>query len=188
MSKERHKEWHYFLLTDYDKEEKLLREKHKKGEKFVRVEGLGIYTFDKCEPEDMVYRLDFHPKTVDRADYLQLFADYGWEYIQDFNEYSYFRKSAKDADEKDLEIFSDDESRLEMLDRIFKRRMLPILLIFLLCLTPQCLRAVHGDFTGISGYILTGLLAVLFVWYVCVIIYCGVGFYRLRKKYTDGVK
>ena len=38
----------------------------------------------------MIYRIDFNPqKKENRESYLQMFKDYGWEYIQDLNEFSY---------------------------------------------------------------------------------------------------
>ena len=52
------------------------------------------YTFEKCQPEQVSYQLDFlsHEKS-ERASYLQLFKDCGWEHITNFNGFSYFRKA-----------------------------------------------------------------------------------------------
>lgn len=44
-----------------------------------------------------------------------MFRDCGWEYVQDYMGYSYFRKPAP-ASERDAEIFCDDASRLEMME------------------------------------------------------------------------
>ena len=52
---------------------------------------------------------------------MQLFADCGWEYIQDYVGYSYFRKPAATAGSD--EIFCDDESRREMLREVFHRQV-----------------------------------------------------------------
>lgn len=180
------KEFHYFVLTDYEKEEEYLRKMHGKGYKFVKVYLPGIYCFEKCEPEDVIYKLDFNPQTEEnKQDYLQMYRDYGWEYIQDMNEYSYFRKKASEAtDKKELEIFSDNESKLEMLKRIFIKRMLPIFCIFLLCVLPQITRIFQGEIMGEWGIGFFVLWLVLFVIYLCIIGRCVTGFYRLNKKYN----
>jgi hypothetical protein len=53
---------------DHKKEEIYLREMHKSGWKFVRVSGLGVYHFEECEPEDVVYQLDYMPKGMESDD------------------------------------------------------------------------------------------------------------------------
>ena len=100
------KEFHYFVLTDYEREEEYLRTMHKKGYKFKKVSLPGIYYFEESKPEDVIYKLDFNPQSKEkRQEYLQIYQDYGWEYLQDMNEYSYFRKKACEGEhEKDLEM------------------------------------------------------------------------------------
>lgn len=189
MANKYKKEFHYFTLTDFEEEEIYLREKHKNGEKFVKVKVPGCYYFEPCQPEDVVYRLDFYPKAAaERENYQQMFADYGWEYLQDMNEFSYFRKKASEEDAGDMEIFSDTESRLEMVKRIFTKRMIPILVIFLLCLVPNISNVVEGTATGgVADWILFGFYVILLVWYLVLFVRCGVGFYRLKKKYSNEV-
>ena len=83
---------------------------HKKGWKFVKVSLGGLYGFEACEPEDVVYQLDYNPDGVKHQnEYLQMFKDCGWEYMQDFVGYSYFRKPVSEMD-GDESIFCDDES------------------------------------------------------------------------------
>ena len=51
------------------------------------------YTHLDVYKRQVVYQLDFYPmKKSERASYLQLFKDCGWEHITDFNGFSYFRK------------------------------------------------------------------------------------------------
>lgn len=183
------REFHYFVLTDYEIEEEYLRRMHNNGYKFVKVTLPGFYYFEPCEPEDVVYKLDFNPKSeVDQKSYIQMYKDYGWEYLQDMNEYSYFRKRAADTkNQDDLEIFSDDMSKLDMLKRIFVKRMLPIMAIFLLCVVPQIPRLFHTSAAGFAQGFLLGLGIVLFVVYVLIIGRCIAGFSRLQKKYTKHI-
>lgn len=179
------KEFHCFLLTDYEKEEEFLRSKHKEGYKFVKVTIPGIYYFEKCEPEDVVYRLDFYPLPLkEKRNYLLMFEDYGWEYMQDMNEFSYFRKSAKNVNEDETHIFSDNESKLDMLKRIFMRRMLPILTIFLICLLPQLGTIMGGEMNGPYKVGLFCFWGIGFLLYMGIILHCAVGFYKLKKKYS----
>lgn len=175
----------FWTITDYEKEEQFLREQHKAGWKIRRYLLPGFYLFDQCIPEDMVYRLDFEQASkYERTEYFQMYRDYGWEYLFDVNGFSYFCKPAASAQDS-LEIFSDNESRLEMVERIFKRRMIPLLIVFLCCLMPQLILQSFNWFE--KGYAgskeLFVIFFVLFVMYVLLFIHCGIGIRRLRRKY-----
>ena len=175
----------FWTITDYEEEEQFLREQHREGWRLKRYFFPGFYLFDRCTPEDVVYRLDFDQAVKgEKMGYLKMYQDYGWEYLFDVNGFSYFRKSAAGFDEE-TEIFSDNDSRLEMVRRIFRRRMVPLLCVFLCCLVPQLfiqyIRWVeYGD---IGARVLTIIFDVLFVIYVCLFIHCGRGINRLKNKY-----
>lgn len=189
MGKDLKKEFHYFILTDYEEEEAFLREKHKNGYRLEKVTLPGVYYFGECEPEDVVYKLDFNPKKeAEKESYLQLYADYGWEYMQDLNEYSYFRKSAENCSQADLDIFSDNASRMEMLKTIFLKRMIPLLVILLTCVLPQLIRLIYEGLTQqwtMDGWTAGSLLFCfgIFILYVIILGKCLFGFWKLRKKY-----
>ena len=127
-----------FTIADYEREALYFREMHAKGWKLRKVSYSILlfavkYTFEKCQPEQVSYQLDFYPmRKSDRASYLQLFKDCGWEHITDFNGFSYFRKlhSGIESD-AEFEIYNDAAGKLAMVKRILTRRMLPILLLFL---------------------------------------------------------
>ena len=127
-----------FTIADYEREALYFREMHAKGWKLRKVSYSILlfavkYTFEKCQPEQVSYQLDFYPmKKSERASYLQLFNDCGWEHITDFNGFSYFRKlhSGIESD-AEFEIYNDAAGKLAMVKRILTRRMLPILLLFL---------------------------------------------------------
>ena len=126
-----------FTIADYEREALYFREMHAKGWKLKEVSYSNLvvavkYTFEKCQPEQMSYQLDFYPmKKSERASYLQLFKDCGWEHITDFNGFSYFRKlhSGIESD-TEFEIYNDTAGKLAMVKRILTMRMLPILLLF----------------------------------------------------------
>jgi hypothetical protein len=97
----------------------------------------GIYLFEACEKEDVVYQLDYHQEGLGSQEtYVNVFKDCGWEYLFDFFGYSYFRKSAASMQGKE-EIFCDEASRLAFIGRVFKGRMVPLLILFLLVIIPQ---------------------------------------------------
>ena len=125
-------------IADYDREALYLRKMHAEGWKLKRVSYSNLvvavkYTFEKCQPEQVSYQLDFYPmKKSERASYLQLFKDCGWEHITDFNGFSYFRKAHSEIEsDAEFEIYNDVAGKLDMVKRILIMRMLPILLLFL---------------------------------------------------------
>ena len=124
-------------IADYDREALYLRKMHAEGWKLKRVSYSNLvvavkYTFEECQPEQVSYQLDFYPmKKSDRAFYLQLFKDCGWEHITDFNSFSYFSKPYSQIEsDAEFEIYNDAAGRLAMVKRILTMRMLPILLLF----------------------------------------------------------
>ena len=128
-----------FTIADYERETLYLSKMHAEGWKLKEVTYSNLvvavkYTFEKCQPEQVSYQLDFYPmKKSERASYLQLFKDCGWEHITDFNGFSYFRKlhSGIESD-AEFEIYNDAAGKLAMVKRILTMRMIPILLLFLL--------------------------------------------------------
>ena len=101
-----------------------------------------------------------------------MFADCGWEYIQTYVDYSYFRKSAADMS-GDEQIFSDESSRNAMMDRVYKGRLVPLLVIFFACLLPQFIMNLTNGRYGVSAVIgsILALYCVLFA-------FCAVSYYR----------
>lgn len=133
------KESKFFSIFQYEQEQEYLQMMHKKGWKFVHVTNSSKYHFEKCEPEDVVYQLDYNREGLEhKSEYVQMFEDCGWEYIMDRWGYSYFRKP-KAQMKVDESIFCDDESRLEMMDRVFKGRLSPMVVILFMLIIPQLL-------------------------------------------------
>ena len=121
----------YFTIADWKKEEEFLAKMHRDGWKFTSLNFIGIYHFTECEPDNVVYQLDFNPDGMAHKDeYVKMFSDCGWEYLQDYVGYSYFRKPVSQMNGGDEEIFCDDESRIEMMKRVFKGRLIPLLILY----------------------------------------------------------
>ena len=105
-----------------------------------------------------------------------MFADCGWDYIQEYAGYSYFRKSAKNMVE-DESIFCDDSSRLAMMDRVYKGRLLPLLIIFCACFLPQFMINLTNGRTFVAAI----MGSISFV-YIAVFAYCAIHYYRMKKR------
>lgn len=171
-----------FLLPDYLEEEKWLCEQEKAGWRLVKMIPPCFYVFASCKPADVVYQLDFEDNKDGDA-YHQMLRDYGWEYVTRCNGWLYFRKPAeKITREEDGRLFSDRESRILMIDRIVKTRLLPLCAVFCLVLIP-CLFLMLRIQDPLSTAIAV-ILGLLFLLYVYVILYC---FLRLRKLKRDCV-
>lgn len=176
-------------IADYDREAFYLREMHAQGWKLRKVSYSILlfavkYTFEKCQPEQVSYQLDFYPmKKSERASYLQLFKDCGWEHITDFNGFSYFRKlhSGIESD-AEFEIYNDAAGKLAMVKRILTRRMLPILLLFL-ALLPIFSKFVSGvssfSWALFLIFIIDGVLLIVFAIQISYIL-C-----RLSQKWKE---
>lgn len=183
MAKSRKTEIKIFTIADYEEEETWLREQHRQGWKLVNTNLPVFYHFVKCEPEDVVYRLDYKNSGED-GNYMQMFQDYGWEYFNSCMGWLYFRKPVSEMDsDMDEEIFSDGESKLDMLEHVLKTRMLPLAAVFLCCLIPGWLRLLgelDGDILAEPLFVIMSLLVFL---YVILFIHCGRKFVGLRRKY-----
>lgn len=96
------REFRWFSIMDYEKEANYLSKRHQQGWKFHEAAFPGIYTFHKCEPENVVYQLDYNNAVKkNQREYVQMFEDCGWEYVQNFNGYCYFRKPMAQMQQKE---------------------------------------------------------------------------------------
>ena len=177
----------YFTIADWEREQNWLTEMSAQGWRFVKTNGF-FYTFERCEPEQVVYRLDYSGlRKGDRGDYYAMLRDYGWEYLQDINGFSYFRKPAEGAAPEDLEIFSDGASHLEMVKKVMLKKLIPLIGIILLgCL--QFVHIVHRSFLkdqpGTGKWIFLITLSILWVLDVFLTIRLIAEFLHLKKKYS----
>ncbi|MFB0917899.1 MAG: DUF2812 domain-containing protein [Clostridiaceae bacterium] len=174
-------EFKFFSVMEWEKEEEYLRNQHKNGWEFEKVKGYGSYHFIKAEPRDMIYKLDYNQDSTDKnSGYIQMFNDCGWEYLQNYMGYSYFRKPASGYNEKQDEIFCDDESRLEMVKKIFIARMVPLLILFFVAILPQILLQSRFDNPVNKGLLI--VFEVLLVIYLVVFGIFTAQFYQFYKK------
>lgn len=125
----------FFGLADFLEEQQFLEEQHKNGWKLLSFHGLNKYTFEECFAEEYVYRLDYNVEYKDEDEYLQMFEDCGWEYIMKYQTWYYFRKKKSYMNVADNEIFSDNDSKLDMIKKVMWKQlflMLPIMFFFII--------------------------------------------------------
>ena len=178
-----------FTIADYEREALYFREMHAKGWKLRKVSYSILlfavkYTFEKCHPEQVSYQLDFYPmRKSDRASYLQLFKDCGWEHITDFNGFSYFRKAHSEIEsDAEFEIYNDVAGKLDMVKRILIMRMLPILLLFSALLLVFLQSVSGGSSFSWEKFLIVVIHSVLLIVYAIQISYI---FWRLSQKWKE---
>ena len=165
----------FFTIPQWEQEAQWLRSMHKKGWKLQRITLPCWYRFERCTPEDVIYQLDFNPEGIEqKEEYVQMFQDCGWEYIQDMAGYSYFRKAVSEMSDADEEIFCDEDSRLDMMKRVWKGKILPLLAIFC-CLLAMLVVQKQNT---VAFVMLLGVLA----FYAIVLLQCGVTYWRMYNR------
>lgn len=170
----------FFSILQWKQEQEFLRQEHNNGWKFMKLNALGLYHFEKCEPEDVVYQLDYNPNgTVHKATYVQMFNDCGWEYLQDYFGYSYFRKPVSEMN-GDEEIFCDDSSRLDFMKRVFRGRIIPLIIIFFCIIIPQIF--IQSTSGNMYGMIFTGIFSALGILYLIVFLSFAIQFWKYLKS------
>ena len=178
-----------FTIADYEREALYFREMHAKGWKLRKVSYSILlfavkYTFEKCQPEQVSYQLDFYPmEKSERTSYLQLFKDCGWEHITNFNGFSYFRKAHSEIEsDAEFEIYNDMAGKLDMVKRILIMRMLPILILFS-ALLPVFLQFVSGGSSfSWEMFLIVIIDSVLLIVHAIQISYI---FWRLFQKWKE---
>ena len=178
----------FFTIADYEEEEAWLRKQHQNGWKIRKMILPCFYVFEKCEPEDVIYRLDYK-NNEQTEEYMQMLSDFGWEYTANSGGWLYFRKPAEAAEsEQDGELFSDDASRVELVSHVVKTRLIPLAIIFLCCVLPGLFRVLNGGTTGGFRFFFAIFWIVMFVLYVFLIVYCGTKLRKIRARYDTRKK
>ena len=181
-----------FTIADYDREALYLRKMHAEGWKLKEVSYSNLvvavkYTFEKCQPEQVSYQLDLYPmKKSERASYLQLFKDCGWEHITNFNGFSYFRKlhSGIESD-AEFEIYNDAAGKLAMVNRILRLRLVPVLLLLAIHI-PFLLKLLNrSNAYGLWSFLAVGLDVFLSLILLLIVAYISWKLWHKKKGLSD---
>ena len=181
-----------FTIADYEREALYFRKMHAKGWKLRKVSYSILlfavkYTFEKCQPEQASYQLDFYPmEKSERASYLQLFKDCGWEHITDFNSFSYFRKAHSEIESNaEFEIYNDVAGKLAMVNRILRLRLVPVLLLLAIHI-PFLLKLLNrSDTFDLWKFLAVGLDIFLSLIILLIVSYIGWKLWHEKKKLSD---
>ena len=179
-------------IADYDREALYLRKMHSEGWKFKEVSYSNLvvavkYTFEKCQPEQVSYQLDFYPmKKSERASYLQLFKDCGWEHITDFNSFSYFRKAHSEIESNvEFEIYNDAAGKLAMVNRILRLRLVPVLLLLAIHI-PFLLKLLNrSNAYGLWSFLAVGLDVFWSLILLLIVAYISWKLWHKKKELSD---
>jgi hypothetical protein len=108
----------WFWAWEDEKEEAWLTQMAAEGWHLSDFAPFGFYTFEAGPARKVIYRLDFQyqSRKQDRADYLQLFADAGWEHVGQMANWQYFRREVKPGEQP--ELFTDVESKIQKYGRV----------------------------------------------------------------------
>ena len=164
-----------FFLWQDEAEEIWLQEMSQQGWHFKSIDLFGKYSFTKGEPKSYVYRLDYQvQQETEKASYLQLFADAGWEHLQDWSGWQYFRKEVEPG--QTAEIFTNTESKIAKYNRILALWILltPTYVIYLTTIVPDH----HTTFLTVISIFFT-LILLLYV-YVTIRVLIRIG--QLKRK------
>ena len=181
-----------FTIADYEREALYFREMHAKGWKLKEVSYSILlfavkYTFEKCQPEQVSYQLDFYPmEKSERSSYLQLFKDCGWEYITDFNSFSYFRKAHSEIESNaEFEIYNDAAGKLAMVNRILRLRLVPVLLLLAIHI-PFLLKLLNrSNAYGLWSFLAVGLDVFLSLILLLIVAYISWKLWHKKKELSD---
>ena len=166
--------WRWFWAWDDDREERWLADMARQGW-HLRGPAVLRFTFDRGEPAEVVYRLDYHIlRGEERAEYLALFRAAGWEHVGEVANWHYFRTPAADGAAAD--IFSDAESRAAKYRRLLV--LLLALLPILLSSLSRLLRRPSGEPPRLLGWLLNGSL----VFYVALLVFLAYVLVRIALK------
>ena len=170
----------FFTIADYENAQAWLEDQRRQGWKLRNMIPPCFFKFEKVEPEEVVYQLDYKNQRV-TGEYLQMFRDYGWEYSGSCMGWNYFSKPKSQIEnESEMEIFSDSESKIEMINHIFKTRILPLVIVFCVIIVPNLMSILSsGNGPRDPLFIIT---LMIFALYIYIFLHCGLKLKKIKNK------
>ena len=144
------------LYLDEDKETTWINEMAAKG---YALKGFfaGFYSFEKCEPGEYVYQIDFGSKMYSVSDdYREFMAENNIEIVCLWGYWIILRKRANDGK---FVLYTDVDSSIEHYTKILKMFKV-VTIIELICFFVEVLATMNGAAIGIFGMIIIGLLII----------------------------
>ena len=149
----------WFIFPDSEREEPFLNKESQNGWHLLKT-SYWSYTFQKGEPVEYQYRMDYVSKKLGRGEYMQLLQDAGWEIVgtrrDEIGLWAYCRRPR--SDDEILELYTDAESKQEAARRISRAFWQYVVTSFLLLALISVLVALLGREWNFWGSIIGGLI------------------------------
>lgn len=144
------------LYLDKDKETKWINEMAAKGYAMTGFFA-GFYHFEKCEPGEYIYQIDFGDKMFNVTnDYREFMAEQGVEIVCLWGCWIILRKRAADGE---FTLYTDVDSSIEHYTKILKM-LKGVTICELLLFMVEVLCAMHGENVGLLFALIIGILVI----------------------------
>lgn len=162
-----------FFAWDFEQEEQWLNQMSKEGLQLISV-GFCKYVFEKNDKRYTykVELLDNLPSNSKSQDYIEFLEETGIEHVGSYIRWVYLRK---DASKGEIELFSDNSSRIKHYKKVI------FLLVAISPLMIVNLFNLYSFYTRTSSYLIMGILA----FNIVISTSMGVGILRLYNAIKD---
>lgn len=155
MMKKRKYVCRFFLAWQDRAEEKWLSEMAMNGWMLKKL-FLFVYLFEKTEPNETVYRLDYKATSNrDEEEYIRIFQDAGWRHVTRLFNWHYFAADASQV--QTTAIYTDRESEALKYKGLLRVLYTVFIGVCLSLFLPLLYVGVHGYLYGLYGF---GLIAI----------------------------
>jgi len=106
------------LAFSEEKDIKMCETFASKGYKLVSVNSFGFYKFERSQPEEVSFAVDYidkYLKNEELAEYIQIFESGGWNHVCSLGGLHYFK-----AERDTVSIYTDDITKLHKLEILYK--------------------------------------------------------------------
>lgn len=108
-----------FYGMEFRKEEAFYEKMHQQGWALQKYNLM--YTFQKTEPKDVIYKADFRLVYRDskeqQQEYFEIYEMSGWKRVTSFTSWNYFCKEVEEVNELP-DIYSEKETRIQKLNQL----------------------------------------------------------------------
>lgn len=176
-----------FYISEFEQEAAWLSFMHREGWKLTSIRGSRYY-FEKADAKDWIYELDYLDVGTAAGDYLQMYQDFNWEFVCQYDHWCYFRKQRIEGAEINTSLFSDRETKLELCKRIKKNKFSHLLssLLLLPCAIHVLYTYSHEKYFGSVLNTVITIFCILFlcIFFISLVIYFN-QIKRLNKKINE---
>ena len=101
-----------------EKDIKMCEDFASNGYKFVSINSFGFYKFERSQPEEVSFAVDYTEKSLkneELAEYIEIFESGGWNHVYSSEQYHYFK-----AKRGTVPIYTDDVTKLHKFKMLYK--------------------------------------------------------------------